>query len=844
MVAGVLLHKSITPFVLFAILLSSALGAADTLVTIISPTNGQDIGGSIDYSINYSKGDLGPASTDCTLYIGGRAVHTTTISDNSTYTYTSDYTIPGTHTFEWNCTANNSGQSSFTKTGTPPTINLDMPADSYSTEDTTIDFAATYNSNDCAFTDATCTLYIDGSPDGSETFSNSTQKNITAPSLSRSSHTWQINCTLLDAGTQEQYEISSTQRSLTITTPAPTGPFFDFYLSRTEAYKKDLETGKTPISINISKINSSYTDGDPSSFMLEISNGVDSAQIPVPAFSGSDSRLVQIPQSYQLCSEEGSITLELSYRNDSDSFSFECLEYLVCTNSKGYQNATIGDYMDGGTFTLLLDSVKLSDGSAILNITDLNDKYLGQIEVELNDSFTFTQTSTEYSSKVYLHTSSSTDQWAELEYCIDAPPYTTLLSPSDGHYSETDSVILTFRYNKGHVGSSSTTCDIYIDDALEDSQTISDTSQGTYTATGLASGSHKWQVICKPAESSERFFTIKGDDPSVELITPSSSYSTKDRSAEFSFVYHKGDSGNTTAACGLYIDGIERSSVQVSDSVITAFTQSNLEKGLHTWYVRCGLIQTDSRSFEILAGAPATIQISSPADSAMTSNKNPEFSFLYNSGDDAPTSSTCVLLVDGEPKATKITASSKPTSISTSLDPGTYQWSIVCNKDTEFEVGSSSQKITIFDVNVVDGQPDTTDDTDENPLAEAFKKAAEQSKYDTKAESTKDNKDIPKIMVKPVGSTSKNDTDTDDEKEYGEKDEESLDFFSLENLLSIFGTILLIAIILFFIILIVGYILAHRQPRKRRIIRPYRTGFSSPISSARTKRSLSRRRKR
>ncbi len=218
----------------------------------------------------------------------------------------------------------------------------------------------------------------------------------------------------------------------------------------------------------------------------------------------------------------------------------------------------------------------------------------------------------------------------------------------------------------------------------------------------LPRGSHHYILRCSavPKEPSsiwpgdtryfetyaENSFTL-GDPSNIELLSPSSSHSTKDHAIDFVFVYHAGDLGASMASCSLMANGQKLGSLRVADNQQATITVQKFKAGDYRWRVQCDQNISENRSLYIEPGVKPSVQLLAPL-SGYKGTQVPSLKFVYTAGDDAPVQANCELGFDVSIQNQTLASSNVPYSFNQSLAPGNYTWYVQCGRETNYFVKS------------------------------------------------------------------------------------------------------------------------------------------------------------
>jgi len=172
---------------------------------------------SLDFSFNET--DPVYATAVCNLTVDDSSVNSTTATNNTPADMGYSGLVGGPHTWSVSCTdgANNTNTSAtwnFTVTTMGPTVILISPINGLNTSATSLNF--TFNETDPSFTNASCSLMIDGASVNSTAAANSTLTTLGYSVPSDGTYNWNVTC--IDGASNSG---SSLKRHFTVDTTPP-----------------------------------------------------------------------------------------------------------------------------------------------------------------------------------------------------------------------------------------------------------------------------------------------------------------------------------------------------------------------------------------------------------------------------------------------------------------------------------------------------------------------------------------------------------------------------------------------------------------------------------------------
>ena len=185
-------------------------------------------------------------------------------------------------------------------------------------------------------------------------------------------------------------------------------------------------------------------------------------------------------------------------------------------------------------------------------------------------------------------------------------------------------------------------------------------------------------------------------DPSLEILAPSSSFSTTERVIDFSFIYHIGDYGADVVSCDLILNDTRLGPISVQNEETGQIRARGFVVGTYRWSIYCNdTLASVNRSLYIDPGAKPSVQLVAPLP-GYKGDKAVPFHFIYHSGDDAPPNATCQFWINDTMEKTFLTNSGDPLTFENNqLGPGSYIWYVICNSGTLFEAKSAFYDFTI-----------------------------------------------------------------------------------------------------------------------------------------------------
>jgi parallel beta-helix repeat protein len=185
---------------------------------------------SLDFGFNET--DPVYATAVCNLTVDGSSVNSTTATNNTPADMGYSGLVGGPHSWSVSCTdgANNTNTSAtwnFTITTIGPTILLISPINGLNTSQTALGF--TFNETDPSFTNASCSLNVEGSAVNSTTAANSTLTTLGYSVPSDGTYSWNVTC--IDGASNSgsslnrRFTVDTTPPAVTLDSPANLSSF-------------------------------------------------------------------------------------------------------------------------------------------------------------------------------------------------------------------------------------------------------------------------------------------------------------------------------------------------------------------------------------------------------------------------------------------------------------------------------------------------------------------------------------------------------------------------------------------------------------------------------------------
>ncbi len=277
-------------------------------------------------------------------------------------------------------------------------------------------------------------------------------------------------------------------------------------------------------------------------------------------------------------------------------------------------------------------------------------------------------------------------------YYVDNPPKTSLLSPGNGNFTNTN---VTFQYfaddNDGLAN-----CSIYIDGTLNATQTeVTLGATNTFQVDNLAQGNHSWYVLCVDTgtyhdrnQTPSWNFTVDTTPPAVTLHAPPNSTIN---ASWVLFNWTPTDNLAPSLSCNLTINGaVNKTYGAIQNGASQAVNVSGFPNGNHTWNVTCSdaagnLGTSETRWFFI--NIPPSVYLQSPPN--MTFSTGGSWNLTYipvinNNNSDTAHFVNCSLYLNGQHNQTNttITTGHNNSFLLSGVADGAYAWNVLCYEDS------------------------------------------------------------------------------------------------------------------------------------------------------------------
>jgi len=435
-------------------------------------------------NFTWTATDSSDTNLTCNLTVDGAVNASNIASLNSTPT---NYTVTGFNDgiHYWNVTcindANGIGISetrSFTIDTTEPAIALNFPPDSYSTQQTDINFSWTATDN--IDSNMTCNLTLDSTVNVSGIDSlNNTLTNYTVAGLNDGTHYWNITCIddFNNANTSEtrSFTIDSTQPSVALNFPPDNYTTQQTDVNFSWIATNGIDTNLTcNLSINgivnasdIASLNNTITNYTVSNF----SDGVYNWNVTCI----DDSNNVNVSETRQFTIDRVEPSIVLNYPPANSTISSSTINF----------NWTATDNVDNSlACSLTLDGSLNASNIAALNGTATNYTIVG-----INDG-------THYWNITCVDDLNNVNTSETRSFTIDtAVPNIILNSPEDNYYSKFADI--NFNWTASNGIDTNLSCNLTINSIVNASNIASLNNTPTnYTVTNFNEGNYSWNITC------------------------------------------------------------------------------------------------------------------------------------------------------------------------------------------------------------------------------------------------------------------------------------------------------------------------------------------------------------
>ncbi len=620
-------------------------------------------------TFNFTATDNLASKMGCSLYLDGDSNATNASVSNHTATlFTVSNITDGSHTWYVSCTDNagnngTSGNRSFTVVTTAPTVTLSSPASGNITTAKSINF--TFNETDPVFTNASCSLSVDGAVRNSTIAANNTLTGLGYSGLADGAHNWSVSCT--DGANNTN---ASVTWLFTVTTIAP---------------MISLVSPANGINISAATLNFSFIETDTVYPTASCNLTVDGSfrastaalndTLATVSYSGLPDGLHYWNISCVDSSNNANTSATRSFTLDTTppSVSLNSPANLAPVNSSTVAfNFTAQDNLaQKMSCSLFLDSAPNRTNSSVSN----NTATVFNVSGITDGSHTWYVNCTDNANNSNV---SATGNFS----VVTTAPTVVLDSPTSGINTSSNS--LGFTFNETDPVYPNASCNLSIDGTIRNSTTATNNTPTTLGYSGLSDGTHHWNVTCRDAANNANAsatwnFTVITTAPTVVLNSPIPGLNTSSTALNFNFT--ETDPIYPGAACNLSVDGSVVNSTTATNSTPATLGDSPLAQGLHTWSVSCadGINNANTsatRSFTVDTTAP-TVNLATPANQSLYNMTTLAFNFTAQ--DNLAPVMSCSIYIDNVLNRTSSAINNTPASFTIiSIADGTYTWYVAC----------------------------------------------------------------------------------------------------------------------------------------------------------------------
>lgn len=254
-----------------------------------------------------------------------------------------------------------------------------------------------------------------------------------------------------------------------------------------------------------------------------------------------------------------------------------------------------------------------------------------------------------------------------------------------------------------------TTCVLSIDDTPVATITAPHNSTLKYSSNIIDYGTHTWSVNCNGTISNTQNFEIipslmyQNSTPKVRLLSPDNQTILNSTDVDFIFIYES-NTQNETASCYLKIGQSTLGPLELPSNTQGVITIEDIPKRGFKWHVVCNDVDSETYSLSYGEPIPPSIEVLSPKVSESLDHNNPQFWFVYNSGDFGPKEATCSLVFYSFATSQAVFGGttqafdSTPTKIEASNleENSTYFWYVECNREDMEYYTTSGDALELF----------------------------------------------------------------------------------------------------------------------------------------------------
>ncbi|MFC2135430.1 DUF2341 domain-containing protein, partial [Bacteroidota bacterium] len=656
-------------------------------INLVSPDNNSNFTTSRNVTFTWNAiSDVG-SSLLCNVYLNGDLNVSNAVSqDGENTNRTVENLADGVYAWNVSCSVQG-GPSNFSETRivnvdlTPPTINLNTPAQNSYEPNSEVNF--TYTPTD-TFNISSCEVIVDGTVNKTNTsITNSIANSFTIGGFTEGPHTWSVNCTDVHGfegnSTTRNFNVDLNDPSITLSNPLPDQTFIGGDVQFNYTAFDSLSTTLTcDIIVNgfVEDNDYSATNGTPAIRNLVLGDGFKEWHVNCTDDSGRSN--VSEQRNFTV---EGDPTVNL-VSPEANAFSnlYNITFVYYPQDNNGIKNCSL--YLDG-TINQTANHTEITNGA--------NNEFTAILNTEKIYNWTV---------KCYDNTSRYTKPPVRFLTIDRLEPAISLLAPDN----DTSFTLGNIQFNFTVIDNidTSLTCNLTVTGGAS-SENINfqavNNSISMRNETGLPSGDSQWSITCVDdagnSNTSETRDFFVGGIPDVDLKNPPhNSY----RKGNVTLRYTATDSLGISN-CTLYINDVEN---QTNHSITTSgsnyFYLYNLTEQTFNWSVNCTNNASNVGSSEIFVlnidNTKPSIQLNYP-DGDTSQIENVTFNFTANDNND--TSLICNLSIDGVVNQSGFSATAGSPTIRpiTGISEGDHTWNVSCIDDAGNANYSSTNSFSI-----------------------------------------------------------------------------------------------------------------------------------------------------
>lgn len=169
------------------------------------------------------------------------------------------------------------------------------------------------------------------------------------------------------------------------------------------------------------------------------------------------------------------------------------------------------------------------------------------------------------------------------------PPNITLNTPKDNTWYRSNTV--QFKFILGDAVDASIDCSLYVDNVIDQTHSVSNGTQITFTKNNIPEGNHTWYLNCSDdagwsTKSEEWLVKVDVNAPDLILNSPANDIWYNNNTVFFNFTVS--DELDPLINCSLHINDIlNQTNTEIPNASTTGFIVTGMPEGPHTWLIFC-----------------------------------------------------------------------------------------------------------------------------------------------------------------------------------------------------------------------------------------------------------------